>query len=74
MSTVDIAEFVNVQEAADIIGCTGGRIRQMLTREKCIDGARKINRRAWLIPRQEAERLRDIVATVGRPRRSEKNS
>lgn len=65
---MDIAEFVNVEEAADIIGCTGGRIRQMLTREKCIGGAVKINQRAWLIPRQEAERLRDIESGVGRPR------
>lgn len=56
-----VQDFVNVQEAAAIIGCTDGRIRQML-----LDGTMqgvKANERAWLIPRKivdrEARKRRD---------------
>lgn len=62
-----VGEFVNVQEAAEIIGCTDGRVRQLLQVGE-IDGI-KANRRAWLIRRSEAERVRDIEHTTGRPRK-----
>jgi len=45
-----VQDFVNVQEAAALIGCTDGRIRQML-----LDGTMhgvKANERAWLIPKK----------------------
>lgn len=45
-----VQDFVNVQEAAAMIGCTDGRVRQML-----IDGTLKgvkANERAWLIPKR----------------------
>jgi len=61
-----IEHYVNVQEAAAIIGCTDGRVRQML-----LDGLMtglKANERAWLIDKAEAERIRDIEHKTGRPR------
>jgi excisionase family DNA binding protein len=56
MSTL-LNRYVTVAEAAEIIGVTAGRIRQRL-----VSGtirATRIHGKAWLIPRREAERLRD---------------
>ena len=68
MSTMPVGTFVNVQEAAKLVGCTEGRIRQML-----LDGTlkgEKANQRAWLILTTEIERLREKPYTTGRPRTS----
>jgi hypothetical protein len=54
-STMPVADFLNVQEVADLLGCTDARVRQML-----IAGAMlgvKANARAWMVPRQEATRV-----------------
>ncbi len=57
--------LLNVGEAAVVIGVTTGRVRQML-----LDGTLKgikANRRAWLVPKKEAEKLRDNRPPKGRP-------
>jgi hypothetical protein len=66
MSTMALENYVNVQEAAAIIGCTDGRVRQMLLDGKMIGV--KANERAWMIDKTEAERIRDVEHGTGRPR------
>jgi excisionase family DNA binding protein len=65
MSTV-VGQFVSVSEAAEILGCTDGRIRQML-RAGEIEGI-KLNERAWAIPKKAAEKAAKNTPTTGRPR------
>jgi excisionase family DNA binding protein len=55
MSTVGIGNFVSVKEAAEIIGCTTGRIRQMLG-ENLLRG-RKFNGKAWAIEKQTVKKV-----------------
>ena len=65
-----VNEFVNTNEAADIIGVTTGRVRQML-----IDGSlagMRANQRAWLVRRDDAEAARGRESKRGRPRISER--
>ncbi len=61
-----LSEFISVPEAAEILGCTEGRVRQLLY-EDVIDG-RKLNGRAWIISRASVERYGRKEITVGRPR------
>lgn len=58
--------FVSVEEAAEIMGCTGGRVRQML-RAGELDG-HKINARAWIVHRESAEKNAEKPEGSGRPR------
>lgn len=66
MSTVDICDYLNVKDAAKLIGCTEGRVRQLLIADQ-IRGE-KINSRAWLVEKKDAERVRDIAPRGGMPR------
>lgn len=63
-------KLLNVHEAAEVIGVTVGRVRQMLL-NKTGNGARlkgiKANGRAWLIPKKEAEKMRVNRPPKGRP-------
>ena len=61
-----VGQFVSVNEAAHILGCTDGRIRQML-REGILDGL-KLNAKAWAIPRKAVEKAAKNTPTTGRPR------
>jgi hypothetical protein len=70
MSTMSLPAkpFVSVAEAAEIIGCSPGRVRQLL-----IDGTltgQKLNERAWAVERKSAEAFAKTPQTVGRPRGS----
>jgi hypothetical protein len=56
----------SVAEAATIIGCTEGRVRQLL-RSQEMRGI-KVNERAWLVEVKDAERVRDTENAVGAPR------
>lgn len=49
-----VPKFVNVSEAARLLGCTVGRIRQRLLAEE-LKGV-KANERAWLIPESEIQK------------------
>jgi excisionase family DNA binding protein len=57
--------LLNVGEAAAVIGVTTGRVRQMLAKGT-LRGV-KANGRAWLVPKKEAEKLRDNRPPKGRP-------
>ncbi len=65
-----VNEFVNTNEAAEIIGVTTGRVRQMLI-DGTLDGVRA-NRRAWLVRRDDAEAAKDREVRRGRPRISDR--
>lgn len=61
-----IENWISVNEAATVLGCTDGRIRQLL-RDHELSG-QKVNARAWIISRESVERLAKKPQTVGRPR------
>ena len=68
MSTVAFENYLTAAEAADRIGCSDARVRQMIR-----DGeiqAEKISPRMWLIQKSEVERVRKIPYTTGRPRKN----
>jgi len=71
MSTM-ISNFLNVSEAAEVIGCTDGRVRQML-RSGEMQGV-KANEKAWLVDREEAERIAKVRRGAGRPRKFENHA
>ena len=67
-----VEQFVNVAEAVSMLGCTTGRVRQLLG-EGSLAGV-KANERAWLIDRSDVEKMLQNTPTVGRPRTSQKKS
>lgn len=64
-------DAVSVSRAAEIIGCTTGRVRQLL-REEALRG-KKLGERAWAVSRVDAEKLAESPAKTGRPRKSKEN-
>jgi DNA-directed RNA polymerase specialized sigma24 family protein len=60
-------DAVSATTAAEIIGCTTGRVRQLL-RDGAIRG-KKIGERAWAVSRVDAEKLAETPAKTGRPRK-----
>jgi len=58
--------FVSAEEAADIMGCTAGRVRQML-RAGDLEG-HKVSERAWIVNRESAEKHAEKPEGSGRPR------
>jgi len=62
-----VADFLNVQEVADLLGCTDARVRQMLIAKE-LKGI-KANERAWMIPKKEAQRVANQERRKGGRRR-----
>lgn len=64
-------DAVSVSKAAEIIGCTTGRVRQLLLdgeiRGKKLDESEQA---PWLVSRVDAEKLSKSPATTGRPRKN----
>src|SRR5690606_28426241 len=58
--------LVSVNEAAEVIGCTVGRVRQLLIAGR-LEGE-KLNERAWRVDRRSAEKYARDMAHTGRPR------
>ncbi len=56
--SLSVSQFVSTAEAATIIGCTDGRVRQMV-RAGDITGVVRMSPRVVLIPRKQAEKIRD---------------
>lgn len=61
-------QYVSTSEAAEIIGVTRTRVIQMLNAEPPELHGQKVNTRAWIIERREAERVAKKEYTTGRPR------
>lgn len=65
-----MSSLIKVEEAAQIIGCTTGRVRQLLLAGE-LHGC-KITGNSWVLVRQDAERYaRHNPRTVGRKRVSD---
>ena len=60
--------FISVQEAAERIGCTVGRIRQLLI-DKTLRG-QKLNERAWAVETKSVAEFAKLPQSVGRPRKN----
>lgn len=67
-----IENFLTVEEAADVIGCTPGYVRRMC-REGAICG-KKVSARCWLVPVEEASKMRNQPYKTGRPKISAKSA
>ena len=59
-------EILSTNEAADVIGCTGRRVLQLLD-EGTLAGQR-LNGRAWIVYRKSAEKIAAVRHERGRPR------
>lgn len=67
---MSVENLLTADEAAKFIGCSSGRVRQMC-REGIIAG-KKAGKRLWLVPLQEADKVRNQPYQMGRPRKSQK--
>lgn len=63
-----VMDLISTGQAAKIIGCTEGRVRQMLRSGEMI--GQKVGERAWVVTTGEAERVRDTERKIGRPPKS----
>ncbi len=61
-------QYINTNQAAEIIGVTRTRVIQMLNADPPELRGQKLNMCAWIIERQEAERVAKKKYTTGRPR------
>jgi hypothetical protein len=72
MSTMQISfDAVSVTDAAEIIGCTTGRVRQLLLEGEL--RGKKLSEKhnaPWLVSRVDAEKLRENPGNTGRPRKN----
>lgn len=66
---VRLSDYVNPTQAAEIIGCTDGRVHQML-RAKEFKDIIPVGKRRFLIARKEVEKVADSPAATGRPRKN----
>lgn len=58
--------YISVADAAAILGCTEGRVRQLLDAETI--AGEKLHERAWAVERKSVEAYSKREITVGRPR------
>ena len=65
---VRISDYVRPPRAAEIIGCTPGRVYQMLRAGDFSDTI-KVDESTTLISRREAEKIAQNPAKTGRPRK-----
>lgn len=70
MSTVAFENHVSVPEAAEIIGCTQGRVHQLIASGDLT--GEKVNEKAWLLLREDVERVANRPRTTGRRRISQR--
>lgn len=61
-----ITHYYSVAQAAKRLGCTTGRVRQLL-RDELLKGE-KLNARAWAVDRRSVERAAKREQVRGRPR------
>jgi len=59
-------DYATVAQAAKILGCTTGRVRQLLI-AKTLPGE-KMSPTLWLIPRDKLAAFKKNLPTTGRPR------
>lgn len=71
MSTMErLDKYVTVKDAARIIGCTTGRVRQLIYADAI--EAEQVGGHIWMVLRKAAEKMGGEPSRVGRPRVSKK--
>jgi hypothetical protein len=65
---VRLADYVSPSKAADLVGCTKGRIYQMLRGGEFRDLI-PVGKRSVLIGRKEVEKIANNPSATGRPRK-----
>ena len=65
--TLEIADWVSVSKAASILGCTTGRVRQLLG-EKRLSGEKLDGTKIWMVSRESVEKYGEEELPPGRPR------
>lgn len=65
--TLEIADWVSVTKAAEILGCTTGRVRQLLG-EKRLAGEKLDGTKIWMVSRESVEKYGVEELPPGRPR------
>ena len=68
MSIVSFQNYLTAAEAAELIGCSDARVRQMIRSGEI--AAEKLSPRMWIIAKKEATRVRDLPYKTGRPRKN----
>lgn len=63
---MDIERLLTVSQAAEVIGCTPGRVRQLILAGTL--EATKLSPRIMLVQKKDAEKIARNPANVGRPR------
>jgi len=63
-------EYISVEEAAAIIGCTTGHVRHLLGPCVAAIAGKKLNPNAWLVVKHSAIAYAAKPQLCGRPRRS----
>lgn len=64
-----MADLLNVKDAAKVIGCSVGRLHQLIRNDE-VSGVVRFGPRQIVIPRKAVEAIRDNPSSVGRPRKS----
>lgn len=65
-------DLISIADACKILGCTEGRVRQLLKAGE-IEGEQRMGR-TWIVSRKSVERRAKQPKTVGRPRVSEREA
>lgn len=66
MSTMIDNTLLSVSEAAELLGCTTGRVRQLLLAG--VIAGQKLHERAWIIRKEAVDAYRKNRRGVGRPK------
>ena len=62
VATVE-GKFCSVADAAEIIGCSDRRVRQMLAGEEL--AGKKVSKRNWIVDEDDAYRMANVEHAVG---------
>jgi hypothetical protein len=63
--------MISVEKAAEIIGVTTGRVRQLLRGGLLV--GQKFSPRTWVVDERSAQKVRKTQHSVGRPRSRQNN-
>lgn len=68
-------KFCGITEAAEILGCTTGRVRQLLLAGEVVgEKVSSLDNAPWIIDRKSLAKYAQKEQTVGRPRQGKKEA
>jgi len=65
--TLEVADWISVSRAAEILGCTTGRVRQLLG-EKRLVGEKLDGASIWMVSKDSVQKYSEEELPPGRPR------